>query len=274
MQYTRIGLGLLLALGACGGGDGAAESTPAPDGAAPSDVAGDEGAGAANPPASPAPRSYREEPWSAALGTATVSGRVTFVGEPPVMAALDMSADPKCVAGGATDESILVEDGGLANVIVSVSKGLEGFTFEDGSGVVELEQRGCRYVPHVFGMQAGQTLRIVNRDDTVHNVHAYSKRNHAPGRARPSGVPYETKLSRKDKRFPIRCDMHSWMVCYTKVFDHPFFAVSDASGHFTLPELPAGTYTLTAEHEALGEQQLEVTVSDGATATGAFAFTK
>lgn len=141
-----------------------------------------------------------------------------------------------------------------------------------GSASSGMEQRGCRYVPHVVAMQAGQTLRIANRDDTVHSVHPFSERNQQSGIGWPAGEPYEKTLSPKDKLFPGRCDMHSWMSCYVQVFDQSFFTVSDARGRCALPGLPAGTYTVTAQHETLGKQEIQVTVSAGATATADFCF--
>ena len=81
-------------------------------------------------------------------------------------------------------------------------------------------------------------------------------------------------MGQKDKMFPIKCDMHAWMNCYVSVFDHPMYTVSDDKGNFTLPKLPAGTYTLTAEHETLGKQETEITVADGGSANASFTFKK
>lgn len=278
MNRSFIGLFTLLALTACGGGDAAPKpasnsnsSTPAAshdehadhdDHAAGDDHAADTGA-----------KSGGKQEWAASMGTATVSGKVSFSAKSVEMPVIDMGADAKCGTAGVTEEKIVVNDGGLANVVISVSKGLDGYTFADASGKVSITQKGCQYIPHVIAMQAGQEISISNGDDTVHNVHSYSKRNQGFNQAQPAGAAaIEKKMGRKDKLFPIKCDMHSWMNCFVVVFDHPFYTVSDANGNFTLPKLPAGTYTLTAEHESLDKQEATVTVDANGKATADFSF--
>jgi plastocyanin len=278
MNRYLIGLCALFATASCGGGDAAApKPAPTPKSSKPAaETPAKTAEKAKETPAAAAAKSGSQE-WSAALGTATVSGRVKFDGPAPERKVVNTDADPKChaaVAEPLVEESVVVNDGGLANVVVSISKGADGFTFAKGSGTVRVEQKGCRYIPHVIAMQAGQQLSISNDDDTVHNVHSYSKRNQSFNQAQPAGSdPLEKSMDRKDALFPIKCDMHSWMNCNVVVFDHPFFTVSDAKGAFTLPKLPAGTYTLTAEHETLGKKETTVTVAGGGTAKAEFTFT-
>lgn len=275
MNRTLIGFCALLTLAACGGGEGPPKPAPSGGGSKPA-ASNDAPKSNDSAPAAQDPKpAGGKQDWDASMGTATVSGKVAFEGDAPAMPVIDMSSDPKCNADGTTEESVLVNGGGLANCIISVTKGLDGYEFGDGSGKVMIDQKGCTYIPHVVAMQAGQTISISNSDDTVHNVHSYSKRNQAFNQAQPAGAAaIEKEMGRKDKMFPIKCDMHSWMNCHVAVFDHPFFTVSDDNGNFTLPKLPAGTYTVTAEHETLGKQETQVTVADGATATAALSFKK
>ncbi len=275
MNRSLIGLIALFAT-ACGGG----ETAPVKPKPAPAKTETAKDAPKASEAKSDAPKKDTKkaaggsQDWAASMGTATVSGKIAFKGDAPVMAAIDMASDAKCGAEN-TEETIVVSAGGLANVIISVSSGLEGYKFADGTGKVMVDQKGCRYIPHVIALQAGQEISIANSDDTVHNVHSYSKRNIAFNQAQPAGTAaIEKKMGRKDKMFPIKCDMHSWMNCHVAVFDHPFFIVSGADGSFTLPKLPAGSYTLTAEHEVLDKQTAEVTVADNGTATVNFTFSK
>ncbi len=275
MNRTLIGVCALLSLAACGGGEGPPQPKATTNSSKPAASNDAPKAGDSKPAAQDPKPAGGSQDWNASMGTATVSGKIAFAGDAPVMPVIDMSSDGKCVADGAKEESVVVNGGGLANCIVSVTKGLDGYKFADGSGKVMVDQKGCKYIPHVVAMQAGQTISISNSDDTVHNVHSYSKRNQAFNQAQPAGAaPIEKEMSRKDKMFPVKCDMHSWMNCHVAIFDHPFFTTSDASGNFTLPKLPAGTYTVTAEHETLGKQEVSVTVADGATATAALTFKK
>ena len=68
-------------------------------------------------------------------------------------------------------------DGGLDNVFVYVKDGLGNYYFDTPTEPVTLDQKGCRYTPHVFGIRVGQPLEIVNSDSTLHNVHAVPKAN-------------------------------------------------------------------------------------------------
>ncbi len=271
MNRSLIGLGALLALTACGGGDSAPKPQKSTTGSTSSSTA-ETTTTAKSTDTGGAAKASGSQDWNDSMGTATVSGAIKFEGVAPENKAITMSdVDPKCPGGA--EETILVSNGGLANVVISVNKGLDGYKFAKGTGAVNLDQKGCQYIPHVLAMQAGQTVSITNSDDTVHNVHSYSKRNQAFNQAQPAGAgAIEKKMSQKDKSFPIKCDMHAWMNCQVVVFDHPFFTVSDENGNFTLPKLPAGTYKLVAEHESLGKQEAEVTVADGGTETVTFSY--
>jgi len=71
---------------------------------------------------------------------------------------------------------------------------------------------------------------------------------------------------------PVRCNNHPWMNAFINVSATPFFAVSDAEGHFELRGLPPGEYTIGAVHEKLGEKTLQVTVTAQGTAKADFSF--
>ena len=58
------------------------------------------------------------------------------------------------------------------------------------------------------------------------------------------------------------CDTHAWMLGFVHIFDHPFFAATDVNGAFSIPNVPAGTYTVKAWHEDAGVRSQEVIVSE------------
>jgi hypothetical protein len=113
--------------------------------------------------------------WDAAKGTAHVTGKATFKGEPPKRRKIDMGSDATCSGlhgEGVLDESAIVDaNGGLQNVLVYVRKGLEGWKFPAPASPAQLSQQGCVYTPHVLGIQVGQPLGIRNADAVTHNVH-------------------------------------------------------------------------------------------------------
>ncbi|MBK7931455.1 MAG: carboxypeptidase regulatory-like domain-containing protein [Bryobacterales bacterium] len=71
---------------------------------------------------------------------------------------------------------------------------------------------------------------------------------------------------------PVKCNVHSWMKSYIGVVAHPYYAVTAAGGAFELPNLPPGTYTLTAWHEKFGTQTAQITLAPSGTATAEFTF--
>lgn len=265
MNRLKIALITLLSLSACRRDDGPPPAVQS--GSAQTDP-NSGGASATGKQAS----SSEAVNWEDSLGTCSVSGKVSFLGEAPSMAPIDMSQELKCGSDN-QEEGVLVQDGGLANVVISVSQGLVGYEFAPGTGDFLLNQEGCRYVPHVVAMRAGMQLVIANSDPLTHNVNSKSRRNRGFNDAQPAGAPpLQKAMNRREGMFSISCDMHAWMRCFVSVFEHPFYTVSDSNGAFSLPKLPPGKYTLTAEHETLGKQKVEVTVGSEESVSANFSF--
>ncbi len=205
-----------------------------------------------------------------------VSGKVAWEGKAPGRKTLKMQADPVC-ASKYTDKvlsnKVLVENGSLANVFVYVSKGLEGKSFDVPTEPAVLDQKGCLYTPKVMGVMAGQKIKVLNNDGTLHNVHPKPKVNKEFNLAMPKFLKVkEISLDKPEVMIPVKCDVHPWMSGHIGVTSHPFFGVSDDSGAFTLSGVPAGSYTVTAWHEVFGTKSVEVTVADGAAATADFSY--
>ena len=216
-----------------------------------------------------------EQPAAADTNDASISGTVTFNGDAPEMAVLDMAADPVCDEKNQENPRrrqvlVLGEGQTIANVMVQIKgASLPDLAHDMPDTVVEFDQGGCQYAPHVFGLRVGQTLKILNPDGTLHNVHAFSKVNAEFNEAMPQ---FRTELEKVfDKAeptpFAIKCDVHPWMNAWAAVFDHPYFAVTGEDGTFTIGGLPAGTYELEIWHERLPAQTVSVTVGVGEKAT-------
>ena len=207
-----------------------------------------------------------------------VSGRVAFEGQAPAPVVLSTAADRACDQGGGPlyDESLLVDSGGgLRNVFVYVKEGLADYAFDVPSEPVVLDQKGCKYEPHVFGMRAGQRIEIRNSDATLHNVHAMPQKNEEFNQGMPlQGMKVNQVFTAPEVGVPFKCDVHGWMTSYGGIVAHPYFAVTDAAGNFSLPGLPPGTYTIEAWHEKLGTRTQQVTIAPSQPAQVAFSFTQ
>jgi len=253
------GLGVaLVASVACGGGDNAAKQSAAPAAAA--------SAGSA--------ASSNVDPAVAA----NVSGHVTVDGPVPENAPIKMNADPVCAKSVTSPQSmetyVVGPDGkSLGNVFVYVKDGLGNYVSEPPTTPVTIDQKDCRYHPHVFGIQVGQPLEIINSDPTLHNIHAVAKNNREFNNGQPiQGMKTTHTFTAAEAMVPFKCDVHGWMNAYVGVMTHPFFAVTDATGAFTLKGLPPGTYTIEAWHEKMGTQTQSVTVAAKESKEIAFTF--
>jgi plastocyanin len=215
---------------------------------------------------------------SVADAASTITGTITFEGKPPTLPALAMDADPACAkkhSKPAPSERLVLGSGNaMANVMVFVSKGVPaGKTYPAPKTPVVLDQQGCQYKPHVQGIMVGQAYRILNSDGILHNVHSFPKVNPSFNKPMPATLKETTTTFAKPENvFQIKCDVHPWMVAWIGVFTHPFFSVSGTDGKFTISGLEAGTYEITAWHEAMGTQTATVTVTGSDTKTQPFKF--
>src|SRR5260370_20021749 len=190
------------------------------------------------------------------------------------MPSLDMTQDPGCPPEAQPSEAVVVKSGKLANVFVYVKEGLPQGNFGVPSEPVVLDQKGCRYIPHVMGLMAGQPLKILNTDTADHNIHSMPSQNPQWNESQmPTDPPIIKTFARPEMMIPLQCNQHPWMRAYVNVMSHPYFVVSAADGSFQIKNLPPGEYTLVAVHEKLGEQTVKVRVRAKETARADFVFT-
>lgn len=207
----------------------------------------------------------------------SISGTVSFEGAAPEAEPIDMAAEPVCAdqyETTPTTQAVVVNDNGtLANVFVRVTEGPHtGLEFPTPTEPVQLDQEGCRYAPHVLGIQTNQTLEILNSDGILHNINAQPQNNRGFNISQPVEMTSTRTFPLVEVMIPVQCDVHGWMSAYIGVLEHPYHSVSDGQGAFSIDRLPPGDYVLEAWHERYGTATTNVTVASGETATAAFTF--
>ena len=197
----------------------------------------------------------------------TIAGTVKFVGEAPALAKIETTKDVDvCGKTEKFDEVLVVGEGnGIKNVVVSIANIEKGKAPAVEGGT--LDQKECIYTPRVVLSPAGMDLNILNNDGILHNIHTYSEANPSINKAQPKFRKKMTQKFEQPETIRVECDAHGWMKGWLVVTDHPYYAVTDASGAFELADVPAGSYTLRIWHETLGEMTQDITLEAGGSAS-------
>ena len=192
-----------------------------------------------------------------AQGGGTVEVEVKYTGAPQVEK-LKVNKDTEKCGTEATIEKVLVGGNkGLANAVAS-APGAKGAS----KAKAVIDQKGCKFVPHVVVMQPGE-IEIKNSDDILHNIHTYSTANPSINKAQPKFKKTMTEKLDKPEVVKITCDVHSWMLGWVAVTPG-VAAVTDNNGVAKLENVPAGKQKIEVWHETLGKQEKEVDVKAGA----------
>lgn len=221
------------------------------------------GAAVATAFAAPIVQEAKAKPAAAPAGA-----RVVFEGEKPQVKPLVIEAEKAkgCTHEGhsmdTTDQSLMIDSGGgISNVVVTVDA--PGAKLVVPEKPVELDQKSCRYEPHITIVPAGTTVEYANSDSVSHNVHIYANKNEAFNQTIGAGAKASRKYD-KAESIEIKCDIHPWMNAYLVVVDTPYYAVTGADGSFSVPGLPAGEYKAKFWHEKLGKTDAQIKVgADG-----------
>jgi plastocyanin len=205
-----------------------------------------------------------------------VSGKVTLSGTPPKSKPLDLSKEPDCVKMHASNplfpDTVVTGSGNsLRNVVVYISAGATDNS-PAPSNPVNFDQQGCHYTTHVLAFRVGQEVNISNSDPVSHNIHPIARVNREWNKIQPPGTPPFSYAYDHEEFIPIKCNIHPWMQGYFVVLRTSHFAVTSDDGHFALPDLPPGHYTVTAWHELYGTQSKEITIGGGETLSLDFNF--
>jgi len=215
----------------------------------------------------------------------TISGTVSYAGNNKTPKTLKMDSDPICGTSHTvpplTEGWITDENNNFKNVIVWI----KNITYEGElkNEAAIIDQKGCIYSPHVNVVTTGQKVIIKNSDQTLHNINSQSKENPGFNEAQPAGVAnIEKTFNSPENPFSMICNVHGWMQTWIMVADHPYFAITDSDGSYTIENIPAGTYevgfwqeklsNLKASKFNLPSNTIQVTVTEEGVAEGSFVF--
>ncbi len=189
----------------------------------------------------------------------TLKGRIVFSGEIPTPEAIEIRRDEDvCGQHNLVDESLVVnkENNGLQNVVIWLSSKEDIPVHPSLAQLpkpVTLDNKNCRFAPRIVRLQTNQVLQSTNSDPVPHNVAVYGRRNSPFSEIVPMDKPLEKTFPRAEL-LPIRvdCSIHSWMRAYIVITDHPYSAVTDKDGNFTIPNVPYGEWQFKFWHERPG----------------------
>ncbi len=207
------------------------------------------------------------------------TGKVVMTGTAPALAPLiakgaNVKDKEVCAAVDVVDERLVLGDGnGVQNVFIYLAKAPKGGrALETATEPYLFDQKNCRFEPHCVVLPTGQTVKVLSDDSVAHNTHTYPNKNQGVN----SGVAPGDRdgllsfVYRKPEAQPlsVKCDYHTWMTAYHLPLDHPYAAVTDKTGAFTIPDLPAGKHSFIVWHESADgkfvERKLAVEIKSGA----------
>ena len=118
------------------------------------------------------------------------------------------------------------------------------------------------FVPRAVAITRGSTVDFPNADPFFHDVFSLSRAGTFDLGSYPRGQT-KSQQFRRAGLIKVYCHIHSHMSASIMVFDHPFFAIPRGDGTFAIDDVPAGTYTVNAWHERIGESAQSVRIESG-----------
>lgn len=199
---------------------------------------------------------------------ATVKGQVVLPAAMPIPARKPLAANAQGCPKGLLDESLIVnpKNRGIKNVIVWLRpaakdpravfgpKELHPADAKRTPKDVVIDQPCCAFEPHVVAARVGDTVVVKNSADIIHNFFWSSSNNgdlnvNVPAKGQHR---FPKPLVAESTSIPFKCTVHPWMGGHVRVFDHPYFAVTDDDGRFEIRNAPAGNYRIVYWHEREG----------------------
>ena len=197
-----------------------------------------------------AAKSPKYEPLAVANG-GTVRGKVTWSGPQPALDPFPINKNPEFCdldkTGKRKSVRLMVgKDGGVKNAVVYLAGITKGKPL-DKTGPYLLNQKGCDYEPHILVVPKKAKVSLKSSDDILHNMHMFGAATYNLPFPDPTSI---AKAMRKAGVVRVQCDAgHGWMSAYLHVVEHPYYAITDENGDFTLADVPPGKYQVKLWHE-------------------------
>lgn len=210
----------------------------------------------------------------------TLKGQVVLDGDIPDIKPLVVKGNAQvkdaavCAAENVPDEKLVVnpQSKGIKNVVIYLTKKpakIHPSLEKSSSPQVTFDQKGCQFLPHVLLVRTDQTVLVLSDDDAAHNTHTYPIKNRQDNFVVSpkdrKGVTVKPLTLAEKLPTKVSCDIHSWMVAYWVILDHPYAAVTDENGNFEIPNLPAGNNEFSVWQESAGylEKKYTVMINNG-----------
>lgn len=195
--------------------------------------------------------------------TGTIVGKIVYKGTPPIFNKIKVNKDNGVCGNEQVSEELVVDhqNGGIKGAVVTI-KGLVKGDLVSQDKVID--QKGCRFQPHVLVVAASDKVNILNSDGVLHNIHAFAQNNPSFNEAQPKFKKQITKqFNRAPDLIKIKCDVHGWMDGWIVVVRNPYYSVTDEDGGFRIENVPVGRQVLEVWHESLGIAVMEANVKEG-----------
>ncbi len=190
----------------------------------------------------------------------TITGVVKLQGEAPKQLQFEITKDNDwCGKKKFSPRLVLGKGNGVRNAVISLENVTQGKKFVPSAKYV-LDQRKCEFDPHVMILPLGANMEIVNNDAVLHNVHASKDQRTVFNIAQPvKGFRFPVKYFKTPGIYSAACDAgHPWMSAYVVVAGHPYYVQSAANGHYSLENVPPGTYKIKMWHEGVAVSRTEM----------------
>src|SRR5258705_7939936 len=192
----------------------------------------------------------------------TIKGNIRYVGAPIEKKKTPLTIDQYiCGKEKEPEDLLLSSNNGIRNAVVSLQSVPSGAKRDWNFPAAKMDQKQCSFIPRVVIVPVGGTVEFLNSDRLLHNVRSAGKENPPFNRAQPHARSISFTF-KQPEGLRVDCDLHSWRRRWVVLAEHPFYAVTNEQGEFTLENVPKGKYTLQVWQESLGNVTQAVVVGD------------